>query len=214
MPSGVFRDSAEQYGMIRTFDAATGRENWHFDAPPPRDYAPLKVLACEGYVLVTNTAPTVLDTHVLDAKTGKELYPPIGTFDLYGCHGTTVYAPSGSYDLPTGRRIAGNAEWLKGSLVHNGIAWKRRLNSVGTAEAFLLGTTYDGDCQGKRDWTNMPPNSSLEGFDLLTGKSLYHTQEFKYTRFTDPVEHKGVLFHTSIAMMKEGKSGVLAYRLQ
>lgn len=90
---------------------------------------------------------------------------------------------------------------------------KRRTTTVGTGEAFFLRAAYDGDYRGSRDWTNSPPNSSLEGFDVRSGKSRYQSLEYKYTRFSAPVEVDGVLYHTGIAMMKEGKSGVWAYRL-
>jgi len=211
--SGHFKDSVRHFGMLWALDAATGHEQWHFEAPPPQDFAPLKVLAHGNYILATNTAPLTLHTHVLDAHTGKELYTPIGIFDLVGFHGDTVYASSGAYNLHTGQRTGEKAEWVSGSVVHNNIAWKRHYSSVGAAEAFLLRSSYDGDYQGSRDWTHTPPNSSLEGFDVVSGKSLYHTQECKYTQFSDPVEADGVLYHTSIAMMKEGQSGVWAFRL-
>ncbi len=212
--SGNFRNTGAQFGTIWALDAATGHENWHFEAPPPHDFAPLTVLVYGNYVLATNTSPLTLHTHVLDIHTGKALYPPIGAFDFIGHHGNTAHASNGAYDLSTGRRTGEKAAWVSGSVLYKGIAWKLKMDSVGTAEAFVLRTAYDGDYQGTRDWTHTPPNSSLEGFDVSSGKSLYHTQEFKYTRFSDPVESKGILFHTSIALMKEGKSGVWAYRLR
>lgn len=211
--SGNFRNSDHQFGMVWSLDAATGHEDWHFEAPPPHDYAPLEVLASGSYVFATNTSPLRLQTHVLDAHTGKALYPAIGIFDLSGCHGDTVYASGGAFDARTGKRIGDKAEWIAGSVVYKGVAWKHRITTVGAGEGFLLRTTYDGDIQGRRDWTNTPPNSSLEAFDTTTGKSLYQTKEYKYTNFSNPVEANGVLYHTSIAMMKEGKSGVWAYRL-
>jgi len=211
--SGNFRQGKGVFGMVWVLDAETGREFWHFEAPPPHDYAPLKIVTHGSYVLATNTSPLVLLTHVLDAHTGRELYPPMAAFDLYGCYRDTAYAPSGAFDLRTGQRSGGAAGWVSGSVVYEGIAWKRRLGQVGPSKALALRSTYDGDCRGARYWLDAPPNSSLEGIDLSSAKALYHTKEYRYTRFSTPVEAEGLLFHTSIAVMKEGESGVWAYRL-
>ncbi|MEO6038874.1 MAG: hypothetical protein ABIQ93_10705 [Saprospiraceae bacterium] len=58
-----------------------------------------------------------------------------------------------------------------------------------------------------------PPNSGLEGFELASGKSAYRTKEYKFTTFSEPMVANGILYHNSIALMKEGESGLWAYRL-
>jgi hypothetical protein len=149
---------------------------------------------------------------VLDVHTGKELYPPIYAFDFRGCYEHTAHASGGAFDLQTGKRTGETAPWIAGSVIYKGLAWKQKMGSVGI-EGFFLRTTYDGDYRGKRNWLDTPPNSSIEGFDIQTGKSVSHTKEYKYTQFSPLVEAGGILFHSSIAVMKEGKSGVWAYRL-
>lgn len=210
---GNHRDKDHQYGAIWALDAATGQERWHFEAPPPREYAPLKVMVSASFVLATNTSPLNLHTHVLEVQTGKEVYPPLAAFDFYECYGDTAYAPAGTYDLKTGARIGDKASWLTYAVRHNGTAWQRQLGQIGTAKAFFLRTTYDGDVRGNRNWLNTPPNSYLEGFDVSTGKSRYKTPLCPFTQFSLPVAAEGRLYHTSIAIMKEGKSGVWAYRM-
>ena len=108
----------------------------------------------------------------------------------------------------------GNGEgWISNKIVHNGIAWRLDLGSNGVLKAFFLRTEYDGDMRGNRSWYNTPANSSFKGYDLQTGKEKYQTKEYTYTQFSEPVAADGMLYHTSIAMMKEGESGVWAYRL-
>jgi len=211
--SGNSRDFEHQFSMVWALNAETGAEIWHFEPSAKDDYAYLKVLAHQSYILATNTLPLALYTHVLDANTGKELYPPIGVFEIYGCRGDTAYASNGTFDLKTGQKIGNEATWIDGSLVNNGIAWRRRIGSVGAFQSFTLRSTYDGDFRGNRNWLDIPPNSSIEGFDLLSGKSVFKTKECKYTHFSPLVEANGMLYHSSIAVMKEGKSGVWAYRL-
>jgi hypothetical protein len=211
--SGNFRNAPDQFGMIWALNPANGAEIWHFEAPPPHDFAPLTVLVHAPYILATNTSPLGLKTHVLDLQTGKERYPSIPAFDFYGCYQGIAYAPGGAFDLRTGQQTAGKTTWIISSIVYNGIAWQRKIGSVGTGEAFLLRTTYDGDFRGNRNWTDTPPNSWIEGTNISTGKSAHKTKECKYTRFSAPVEAGSMLFHTSIALMKEGKSGVWAYQL-
>ena len=93
------------------------------------------------------------------------------------------------------------------------MAWKRKIESAGAFKAFTLRNTYDGDLRGNRNWLDTPPNSSIEGIEVKTGKSVVQTKSCKYTRFSPLVESNEALFHTSIAVMKEGRSGVWAYRL-
>lgn len=212
--SGNFRDFDNQFGMIWALDPATGKEIWHFETPPPKTFAPLVVLVHDPYVLATNTSPLQLETHVLDILTGKALYPPIVAFDFRGCYESTAFASSGAFDLKTGKPTGDNPAWATFDFIHNGIAWQRRYGATGLLKSFTLRTTYDGDYTGTRDWTNTPPNTALEGFEVKTGKSKYTTKEYQYTGFSAPVEANGVMYHSSIAMMKEGKSGVWAYRLK
>lgn len=211
--SGDFRDNGEHYGLIWGMDAATGTENWHFEVPPPHDYAPLEVVVSDPYVLATNTSPLNLQTHVLDIHTGKDLYPPLPIFTIYGCHGDLAYSPKGTYNLKTGQRTAETPNWGSGSIYYKGTMWQRRISSLGLFDSFRLRNTYDGDYRGRRDWTDSPPCSSIQGFDPVSGNLVHETKIYKYTRFSPPVEANGVLFHTSMSMMKEGKSGVWAYRL-
>jgi hypothetical protein len=211
--SGNFRNTDHQFGAIHALDAATGKKLWYFETPPPQDYAPLQVLVSAPYILATNTAPLNLQTHVLDAKTGVPLYPPVGFFDVYGCLNHLAYASNGIYDLRSGQKKGDTEKWILNSAVYHDIAWQRQVSSVGPWESFFLRNTYDGDYRGRRDWTNTPPNSALEGFDVATGKSVFKTKAMKFTQFSNPVEAEGLLLHTSIAVMKEGKSGVWAYKL-
>jgi hypothetical protein len=212
--SGNSRDFEHQFGMVWALNAETGAEIWHFEPTTAKDdYAPLKVYAYGSYILATNTSPLALHTYVLNANTGKERYPPIGVFEIYGCQGDTAFASNGTFDLKTGQQIGNEATWVEGSFVHNGIAWRRRIGTVGTFESFILRSTYNGDFRGSRNWLDIPPNSSIEGFNLQTGKSVFQTRECKYTQFSPLTEWNGHLFHASIAEMKEGKSGVWAYRL-
>lgn len=210
--SGNYRENTTLHGIFWALDAATGKENWYFEAPAPREFAPLEITVHESYILATNTAPLNLQTHVLDAQTGKELYPPIHIFDIYGFLGDTVYTPSGNFNLKTGQRLGDGTKWVSGIVVKD-ITWKCRLSSVGMIQSFTLRDSFDGDFRGHRNWTDIPPNSAIEGIDVRTGKSRFHTSVCKYTYFSAPVISNGVLFHTSIAAMKEGKSGVWAYRL-
>lgn len=211
--NGHFKNGDEQFGMVWALDAKTGAENWYFQPPAPRDFEPLHILVAAPYVLATNTSPLALRTHVLDIRTGKELYAPIASFDFYGCRSDTAYAPNGAYDLKTGQRIGNGESWIAGNVVYNGIAWKRKMESVGAVESLTLRTTYDGDVRGNRDWTNTPPNCSIEGTDLKTRKVIKGTKTYKYTQFSEPVEAGGMLYFSSLAIMKEGTSGVWAYRL-
>jgi outer membrane protein assembly factor BamB len=211
--SGNFRNSDEQFGMVWALDAATGAELWHFEPPEPHDFAPLKIYVYPPWVLATNTAPTNLGTHVLDLETGKEPYPRIYAFDFYGYRDNTAYASNGAFDLRTGERTGSGDNWVPASFVYKGIGWARKISSVGAGESFFLRNVYDGDYRGTRDWTNTPPNSAVEGTNLQTGKPVKGTKIFKYTQFSEPVESGGILYHSSIAVMKEGTSGVWAYRL-
>jgi outer membrane protein assembly factor BamB len=211
--SGNFRNPEEQFGMIWSLDAATGAEQWHFEAPEPHDYAPLKVYVFPSWVLATNTAPTNLGTHVLDLKTGKELYPRIYAFDFRGYRENIAYASNGAFDLKTGQSTGGSDNWVPASFVYKDVAWARKISSVGAGESFFLRNVYDGDYRGTRDWTHTPPNSAIEGTHLQTGKPVKGTKIFKFTQFSEPVESGGILYHSSIAVMKEGTSGVWAYRL-
>lgn len=211
--SGLVEQGENMYGMIWALDPATGAEIWSFEPPLSHDFAPLEVVVHEPYLLATNTSPLTLHTHVLHVQTGKELYPPIGAFDFYGCQGDTAYAPSGTFDLKTGQRLGNGEGWVANHIVHNGIGWRLDLGTNGVLKAFFLRTDYDGDVRGNRSWYNTPANSSFKGYDLLTGKEKYHTKEYTYTQFSEPIEADGIMYHTSMAMMKEGESGVWAYRL-
>ena len=211
--SGNYDNTGDFYGSIWALNAASGKEVWNFEAPEPRDFAPLDVLVHESYILATNTAPLLLQTHVLDADTGKERYPPVPVFTIYGCYGHTAHASNGNVNLKTGQKQEGQAKWMAGSIIHKGRAWQVQSDHFGGFGSFFLSNTYDGDYQGRRDWTNVPPSCSIKGFDLLSGKTLYQTKVRKYTRFSPPVEADGILYHGSVAMMKQGKSGVWAYRL-
>lgn len=211
--SGNFRDQNNFFGIIWCLNLETGQEIWHYEAPTPHEFAPLNVFVHAPYVLATNTSPSELQTQVLDINTGKASYAPLGIFDIYGCYGRTVYAPGGTYNLQTGQKTGGEANWISGCVFYNDIGWKRQLSSVNIIRAFALRDTFDGDFMGKRNWLDTPPNSALEGFDVSTGKSVFKTKTCTFTRFSTPVINEGILYHTSIAVMKEGKSGVWAYRL-
>lgn len=212
--SGDYDNTGDFYGSIWALNTISGKEVWNFEAPEPRDFAPLKVLVHESYIMATNTSPLLLQTHILDAATGKERYPPIPIFTIHGCYEDTAYASNGKVNLKTGQKQEGEAKWMANSIFHQDIAWQVRFdNPVNWLGSFFLSTTYDGDYHGRRDWTHVPPSCSINGFDLLSGKIKYHTKVYKYTRFSHPVEANGVLYHGSVAMMKQGKSGVWAYRL-
>lgn len=211
--SANFRDQSNFLGMIWCLNLETGKEIWHFEPPAPHEFAPLSVFVHAPYVLATNTSPLGLRTYVLDINTGKERYPPLSFFDVYGCYGHTAYTSDGTYDLQTGQKTGDYTNWISGCVFYNNIGWKRQLSSVNTIRAFTLRDSFDGDFIGKRNWLDTPPNSAMEGFDVSTGKSVFKTKTCTFTRFSTPVIHEGILYHTSIAVMKEGKSGVWAYRL-
>lgn len=210
---GLVKDGEDMYGMVWALDPATGKEIWVFKPPLSHNFAPLDIVVHAPYVLATNTSPLGLKTHVLSLQTGKELYPPIDAFKFYGCLGDTAYASSGTFDLKTGQRLGDEEVWVDNSIVHNGVAWRIYLAPSGVLKAFFLRTQYDGDVRGNRSWYNTPSNSSFKGYDVQTGKEKYQTKEYTYTEFSAPVEANGILYHTSLAMMKEGVSGVWAYRL-
>lgn len=211
--SGNFRKFGAHFGVLWNLDPATGAERWYYEVPPPHDFAPLSVTVHPPYVLATNTAPTLLQTHVLDINTGKEKYAPIYIFDLYGFLDNQAFAPSGTFDLTTGARTGEPEKWIANAILRKGIAWKRNFVDVGFFTSFSLRNYYDGDIRGERNWTNTPPCTAIAGFDIKTGKPVFQTKVYKYTQFSAPVQTDGVLYHSSIAMMKEGTSGVWAYKM-
>lgn len=211
--SGNFRKFGAHFGVIWNLDPATGEERWYYEVPPPHDFAPLSVTVHPPYVLATNTAPLSLQTHVLDIFTGKERYAPIDIFEVYGYIENQAFASNGTFDLNTGKRTGEPAKWIANAILRNGIAWKRNFVDAGFFTSFALRNYYDGDITGRRDWTNPPPCTAIAGFNIKTGKSVFQTKVYKYTQFSAPVQTDGVLYHSSIAMMKEGTSGVWAYKM-
>lgn len=170
--------------------------------------------ASGAYVFCRNEANHLIQ---LEAANGHKLFESSDTdipvFDENRTGDRKIQTPGGVFQIQTGQKPAPKASWMQGAAVYQGIAWQRQIGSISAGEAFFLRTTYDGDYQGSRNWTNTPPNSALEGFDVATGKSLFKTKPLKFTAFSTPIEANGVLLHTSIAVMKEGKSGVWAYKL-
>jgi len=212
--SGLLHIEDEMYGKVWAFDIATGQELWQFEPPKPRSYAALDVFVHNTFVVATNTSPIHLETYVLDLRTGRKLYPPIiNACDFYGSYGNVAYSPNGNIDLPTGQRTDNKASWMANSIIHNGIAWQRYLGTAGVLKGFFLRTVYDGDVRGSRNWYDTPPKSSFKGYDVVSGEEKYQTKGNTYAQFSEPVELDGVLYHSSIALMKEGESGVWAYRL-
>ena len=211
--SGLLHIGDEMYGKVWALDAATGQDLWSFEPPKPRSYAALDVMVHDSFVVATNTSPIHLQTYVLDVRTGKELYPSINAFDFYGFYGQVAYSPNGNFDLRTGQRKENKATWMANSIIHNGIAWQRYLGTAGVLKGFFLRTVYDGDVRGNRNWYDTPPKSSLKGYDVVTGEEKFQTKGNTYAQFSEPVEADGVLYHSGVALMKEGESGVWAYRL-
>ncbi|MEP6645932.1 MAG: hypothetical protein ABJC12_02490 [Saprospiraceae bacterium] len=209
--SGNYRGD-EQFGKIWVLDASTGKEIWYFEPPESHEFSPLSVVVYDPYILATNTSPLKLKTYVLDIHSGKALYPPIYAFDFKGRYKQKAYASGGAFDLPTGQRTGEVASWIPNSIIYKGMAWQRAFGGSGLSGLFLR-TTYDGDYRGTRNWVNTPSNSSIKGFNLQTGELVSQTKEYQYTEFSDLVEVDGILYHSSIAAMKEGKSGVWAYRM-
>ncbi|MBX7220463.1 MAG: PQQ-like beta-propeller repeat protein [Blastocatellia bacterium] len=227
---------SETCGTVEGFDLKTGKSLWAYQTKNSGSITELTFGQGNAYVQATETRSIpenpggtvtfgVNTLIALDLETGKQKWQLIPGGNVIQAEDKQVWVFVSTSD-----------EKHKQVTCHMGVdpatgkeLWRRNVEETGTLENQMLwraagesSINLEKEYNGDRRGSKMPPgsfipnnvrNSWVAGFDPLTGKMKWNSEQLQATDMSAASLAGGMLYVTTLAEMKEGKSGLWAYQL-